>query len=69
MREKACTDVYATNALGRLRPPVERLPIFSSLAQTTKLQEGNVIGLFQALFAGSASEVHAQVLPATLGEK
>jgi hypothetical protein len=40
--------------------------IVSSLAQTTKLQEDNVIGLFQALFAGSASQVHAQVFSATL---
>jgi hypothetical protein len=40
--------------------------IFSSLAQTTKLQEGKVIGLFQALFSGSPSQVHARVFPATL---
>jgi transposase len=53
----------------RSRTGSENIAIFSSLAQTTKLQEGNVIGLFQALFAGSASQIHAQVFPASAQEK
>jgi hypothetical protein len=36
-----------------------------NVAQTAKLQEGNVIDLFQALFAGSASQAHAQMFPDT----
>jgi hypothetical protein len=53
----------------RSRTGSENIAIFSSLAQTTKLREGNVIGLFQALFAGSAGQVHAQVFPASAQEK
>jgi len=47
----------------RSRTGSENVTIFSSLAETTKLQEGNVIDLFQALFAGSASQAHAQIFP------
>jgi hypothetical protein len=49
----------------RSRKGSENVVIFSSLAQTTKLQEGNVLDLFQALFAGSASQAHAQIFPDT----
>jgi transposase len=49
----------------RSRTGSENVTIFSSLAQSTKLQEGNVIDLFQALFAGSASQAHAQIFPDT----
>ena len=49
----------------RSRTGSENVTIFSSLAQTTKLQEGKVIDLFQALFAGSASQAHAQIFPDT----
>jgi len=49
----------------RSRTGSENITIFSSLAETTKLQRGNVIDLFQALFAGSASQAHAQIFPDT----
>jgi transposase len=49
----------------RSRTGSENVTIFSSLAQTTKLQDGNVIDLFQALFAGSVSQAHAQIFPNT----
>jgi transposase len=49
----------------RSRRGSENVAIFSSLAQTTKLQEGKVLDLFQALFAGSASQAHAQIFPDT----
>ncbi len=47
----------------RSRTGSENIMIFSSLAETMKLQVGNVIDLFQALFAGSASQAHAQIFP------
>lgn len=47
----------------RSRTGSENVTIFSSLAETTKLQEGNLIDLFQALFAGSASQAHAEIFP------
>lgn len=47
----------------RSRTGSENIMIFSSLAETMKLQEGNTIDLFQALFAGSASQAHAQIFP------
>jgi len=47
----------------RSRTGSENVTIFSSLAETTKLQEGNFIHLFQALFADSASQAHAQIFP------
>jgi hypothetical protein len=49
----------------RSRTGSENVTIFSSLAETTKLQEGKVIDLFQALFARSASQAHAQIFPDT----
>lgn len=47
----------------RSRTGSENVTIFSSLAETTKLQEGKVIDLFQSLFAGSASQANAQIFP------
>ena len=49
----------------RSRTGSENITIFSSLAQTAKLQQGNVLDLFQALFGGSVSHAHAQVFPET----
>ena len=49
----------------RSRTGSENVTIFSSLAETTKLQEGDVIDMFQALFGGSVSHAHAQVFPET----
>lgn len=47
----------------RSRTGSENVTIFSSLAQTTKLQKGNVIDLFQALIGGDAAKAHAQIFP------
>ena len=47
----------------RSRKGSENVAIFSSLAQTTKLQKGNVIGLFQALFRGSPERAYDQIFP------
>jgi transposase len=49
----------------RSRTGSENVTIFSSLAQTAKLQRGNVLKLFQALLGGSASRAHAQIFPET----
>jgi hypothetical protein len=53
----------------RSRTGSENIAIFSTLAQTTKLQESKVIGDFQTLFAGSPSQVHAQVFPHHVGRR
>jgi hypothetical protein len=47
----------------RSRTGSENVTIFNSLAETAKLQEGNVIDLFQALFRGSTSQAQAQIFP------
>jgi len=47
----------------RSRTGSENVTIFSSLVETTKLQKGTVIELFQALFGGNATEAHAQIFP------
>jgi transposase len=47
----------------RSRTGSANVTIFSSLAETAKLQKGKVIALFQALFAGSANQAHAQIFP------
>lgn len=49
----------------RSRTGSENVAIFSSLAQTAKLQAGKVIDMFQALFSGSAAQAHAQIFPDT----
>jgi transposase len=49
----------------RSRTGSENVTIFSSLAQTTKLQKGSVIDLFQSLFGGTVSQAHAQIFPNT----
>ena len=49
----------------RSRQGSENIALFSSLAQTAKLQNGSVIDLFQALLSGTASQAHAQVFPNT----
>ena len=56
--------IFRKVSLGsRSRTGSENVTIFSSLAETTKLQEGKVIDLFQALFAGSTSQAHVQIFP------
>jgi len=47
----------------RSRTGSENVTIFSSLAETTKLQKGTVIDLFQALFGGNPTKAHAQIFP------
>jgi transposase len=47
----------------RSRTGSENVTIFSSLAETTKLQNGRVIDLFESLFSGTASQSHAQIFP------
>ena len=49
----------------RSRTGSENVTIFSSLSQTTKLQEGKAIELFQSLFGSSVSHAQAQVFPNT----
>lgn len=49
----------------RSRTGSENVTIFSSLAQTTKLQNGSVLDLFQAMFGATASQVHSQIFPNT----
>lgn len=49
----------------RSRTGSENVTIFSSLAQTTKLQNGNLLDLFQALFGATASEAHSKIFPDT----
>ena len=49
----------------RSRTGSENVTIFSSLAQTTKLQNGDVLDLFRAMFGATASEVHSQIFPNT----
>jgi len=43
----------------------ENVAIFSSLAQTVKLQNGCVIDLFESLFNGPIDQAHAQLFPNT----
>jgi len=45
----------------RSRTGSENVTNFNTLAETKKLQEGNVIDLFQRLFAGSASQAHTRI--------
>ena len=47
----------------RSRKGSENVTIFSSLAQTAKLQSGNVIDLFQALFQGSPELAYDEIFP------
>jgi len=49
----------------RSRTGSENVTIFSSLAQTAKLQKGSVLDLFQSLFGGTVSQAHAQIFPNT----
>ena len=49
----------------RSRTGSENVTIFSSLAQTAKLQKGNVLNLFESLFGSDVSHAHTQVFPNT----
>jgi len=49
----------------RSRNGSENVTIFSSLAQTTKLQNGNVLDLFKSLLGSDAAQAHAQIFPNT----
>ena len=56
--------IFRKVSLGsRSRTGSENVTIFSSLAETTKLQEGKVIDLFESLFGGATSQTHAQIFP------
>lgn len=58
--------IFRKACLGsRSRTGSENVTIFSSLAQTAKLQNGNVLDLFQELFGGTVSQAHAQIFPNT----